>query len=120
MICSRCEGQMEAQQVTFCVPAARPQPIIIENVPAMVCDRCGDEVFSDAVTAAFERIRDGGMQPNGQVFSAVYDYKRLLPRIRVPASVLYGHVTIPHSSTGVYHPGDIVVSPITMPVWVGL
>ena len=85
----------------------------------MVCRRCGDEVFSDAVTATFERIRDGGMQPSGQVYSTVYDYKTLLPRIRVPVAVFYANVTFPHSSTGVYHPGDIIAGPGTIGVLVG-
>ena len=116
MICSRCGGQMEAQQVTFCVPATRPQPIIIENVPAMVCRRSGDEVFSDAVTATFERVRDGAMQPNGQVYSSVYDYQRLIPRVRVNLKILYADLTIGHlPSTGDYHKDDIVVGPTSAP-----
>ena len=115
MICSRCGGQMDTQRVTFCVPAARPQPIIIEDVPAMVCRRCGDEVFSDAVTETFERIRDGGMQPNGQVYSSVYEYQRLIARVRVSLKILYADVISPQSSTGDYHKDDIVVGPTSAP-----
>ena len=58
MKCSRCGGDMEARTVRFCICAVSP-PVMILNVPAQVCRRCGGEVFSDSTIEAFERIRDG-------------------------------------------------------------
>jgi hypothetical protein len=49
---------MRERIVRFCVPNITP-PVIIENVPAQVCTRCGGEVFSDSTLDVFETIRDG-------------------------------------------------------------
>ena len=57
MKCSRCGGEMEDRTVRFCICTVSP-PVMILNVPAQVCRRCGGEVFSDSTIEVFEKIRD--------------------------------------------------------------
>jgi hypothetical protein len=49
---------MFEETVNFCACEARP-PIMVENVPAYVCERCGEQTFTDATTEAFESIKAG-------------------------------------------------------------
>lgn len=75
MKCSRCGGEMEGQIVRFCACDGSP-PVLIENVPANVCKRCGGQVFSDEVAAVFERIVDGDDLGPRIAMMKVYDYER--------------------------------------------
>jgi len=67
---------MEDRTVRFCVCDAAP-PIMVENVPAEVCRRCGEKYFSDAIVEVFERVRDGRTLPgrNGRIL--VFDFVEL-------------------------------------------
>ena len=73
MKCSRCGGEMEERIVRFCVSSLTP-PIMIENVPARVCTRCGGEVFSDSTLDVFETIRDGRV-PHRIASVRVFDFE---------------------------------------------
>jgi hypothetical protein len=73
---------MEARFVQFCVLNVTP-PIMIANVPAEVCLRCGGEVFADSTVEVLERIRDGLIQPNGMALARYFDFARIQ---RVPVA----------------------------------
>jgi len=75
MKCSRCGGEMTERVVKFCSCNAVP-PILIENVPALVCGTCGGEVFSDATVEVFEKIRDGAAPRPRIELMRVYDFDR--------------------------------------------
>ena len=75
MSCSRCGGEMVARTVPFCVCDASP-PILIENVPAQVCLRCGGEVFSDSTIEVFERIRDNQVPISRIALMIAYDFNQ--------------------------------------------
>jgi hypothetical protein len=67
---------MEPAFVRFCACNASP-PVIVENVPAQVCTRCGDRVFPDSAVEVFESIRDGQLQPYGLLWVNVFDFAQL-------------------------------------------
>jgi len=75
MTCSRCGGRLENRVVRFCACNVTP-PIMIENVPALVCVRCGGESFADRVMRVFERIKDGLVSPlPRQPIIRAYDFE---------------------------------------------
>ncbi len=56
--CEFCEGKMEQQCVLsrFCF---KGQTIYVENVPAWVCDRCGEQYFDASV---YKHLEDLALQ----------------------------------------------------------
>ena len=75
MNCSRCGGELVERTVRFCAPNTSP-PIMIEDVPAEVCKRCGGEVFSEEAVGVFEQIKSG--QAPGPRFAVmqVYNFEK--------------------------------------------
>jgi len=76
MKCTRCKGDMESQTIKFCIPNAIP-PMVIENVPAYVCDTCGEEVFTEATSQEFARIRRGDVRNFALRIMKVFDFQKL-------------------------------------------
>lgn len=56
MSCWKCGGRYEARLVTYVMPTAKG-PVFVEDVPAHVCDRCGDEMFDSAIVKQLEALR---------------------------------------------------------------
>lgn len=75
MKCWRCGGDVEERTVRFCVCDVSPV-IMIQDVPAQVCKRCGEQVFSDSTTKVFEQIRDGKFLARS-VLMSIFDFKEL-------------------------------------------
>lgn len=65
---------MVEKRVRFCVCDLNP-PIMIENVPAYVCDTCGDEIFSESAIEVFERTRDGEIPHSRTQVVKVFDFE---------------------------------------------
>lgn len=68
---------MEERIVRSCACGMTP-PAMIENVPAMVCISCGEELFSDETAEVFERIRARRVGQYKMATMLVYDYQRAL------------------------------------------
>ncbi|MEW6607791.1 MAG: YgiT-type zinc finger protein [bacterium] len=53
--CEFCEGEMEQRRVLarFCF---KGQTIYVENVPAWVCNKCGEQYFDASVYKHLEKI----------------------------------------------------------------
>ena len=58
MTCILCEGEMRERDAVFCSCEASPL-VKIENVPTLVCERCGEKAYTDTTIAVLEQIRDG-------------------------------------------------------------
>jgi YgiT-type zinc finger domain-containing protein len=57
--CDFCNGHLESRLVT--VDWRRGGALkVIENVPALVCDHCGERYYSASTTRAMEAIVKGG------------------------------------------------------------
>ena len=67
---------MEPRIVRFCAANVTP-PVLIQNVPALVCRRCGGEVFADEVVEVFEFVRDSRVPTLArQPLIRAYDYRQ--------------------------------------------
>ena len=53
--CEFCEGQMKQQRILARFRYSG-QTIYVENVPAWVCDKCGEEYFDAGVYKSLEEI----------------------------------------------------------------
>ena len=76
MRCINCGGTMEHGTTQFCIPSATP-PILVENVPALVCDTCGDETFDEATSQGLARVRNGQAQNFTSKVMRVFDFAKL-------------------------------------------
>lgn len=85
MNCTNCGGRFVAREIRFGF-YDEPAPMLIDNVPAEVCERCGEEVFADEVVGEFEKMRAGDYAPTGHVQVPLYDYRRLLRRATEPVT----------------------------------
>jgi YgiT-type zinc finger domain-containing protein len=55
--CSFCGGPVVEERVTV-IRFIMQRPIILEDVPAGVCQQCGERYFRGAVVEAMERLLD--------------------------------------------------------------
>ena len=58
--------------------------IIVQNVPALVCTRCGEKVLSQDVMDIFSLIRKGDAPPPSPQPSYVYDYGTVVTWAQAP------------------------------------
>ena len=57
MVCYKCSGNMEHKLKTHAVTLEKCV-IIIKNVPALICNQCGEVYFADDVMQRLEDIVD--------------------------------------------------------------
>jgi HTH-type transcriptional regulator / antitoxin MqsA len=50
------------------------QPVLVENIPARVCQRCGESIFSRETTEQIRRMLHGEARPVRSVRMDVYAY----------------------------------------------
>lgn len=75
MSCAICGGELRQAIVDVCACDAMPV-VLVENVPAMVCERCGERSFTEAIIRFFENIRRGVI-PRARVGSVdIYVYRQ--------------------------------------------
>lgn len=73
MTCFFCKGQTEERLTKYIVDLGNVV-VIVKNVPARVCQQCGEVTFSDAVVAKLERIV--GMVRQSIISEvAIFEYK---------------------------------------------
>jgi len=63
MNCERCDGELVDQSVDICVCESEPARVI-RGVPALVCPRCDERVFSGEVALLIDGIRDRSANPS--------------------------------------------------------
>lgn len=50
------------------------KPVLVENIPAEVCERCGEETFSRKTTEHIRRMVHGEARPVRSVAMEVFSY----------------------------------------------
>lgn len=50
------------------------RPVLVENIPAMVCTRCGEEIFSRETTESIRRMVQGEGKPVKSIPMDVYAF----------------------------------------------
>jgi YgiT-type zinc finger domain-containing protein len=75
--CHYCGGveSVEATTTLFC-DYRSATPVIVENVPAYVCELCGDTSFSGETVATLNTIDNGTSRPVGRRSFPVFDFER--------------------------------------------
>ncbi|MEW6238320.1 MAG: YgiT-type zinc finger protein [Candidatus Omnitrophota bacterium] len=49
-------------------------PILVENIPAIICVRCGESIFSRETTEKIRQMIHGNAQPVKSMTMNVYEY----------------------------------------------
>ena len=78
MNCAKCGHSMEERLVSICLCDMNP-PTKIKDVPARVCTRCGERLYSADVAEQLDDIRDSFGTPDHIEEMHVYDFKRVRP-----------------------------------------
>ena len=73
--CKFCEGNLQEATVNFCVPSGE-RFILIESVPAMICDLCGEQAVTSEVVMFCEKTRKGLISKSRTDQMDVYTYER--------------------------------------------
>ncbi|NIM14339.1 MAG: YgiT-type zinc finger protein [Candidatus Aminicenantes bacterium] len=50
------------------------KPVMVENIPATICDRCGEETFSRETTERIRRMVHGEAKPKRSVSMDIFAY----------------------------------------------
>ncbi len=86
-----CPGSEHNELITYAVrPGGRV--MVINHVPAMVCDFCGATAFSYETSLQLEHIRYGELEPLGSV--PLYDYAQAFPERLREKLVANGYGTV--------------------------
>ena len=72
MTCKLCGNSMLAQETSFCACDALP-PVKFENVPAHVCEVCGEKVFSREAVERIQQLAESGVNFR-TVGMRIFDY----------------------------------------------
>jgi HTH-type transcriptional regulator / antitoxin MqsA len=73
MKCVFCGGKVEKRIVTFTCEEG-DKYLIVEHVPAEVCTRCGEKMYSPKVTDELLRFARNEFRPKRKVKVPVYDF----------------------------------------------
>lgn len=73
MSCVFCGGKIEKQNVNF-VYDDQNSFILIENVPAEVCAKCGEKTYSPEVTEELFQLSANKIKPKKIINVPVFDY----------------------------------------------
>ena len=74
MKCNLCHGQY-IDKTTVLSFQRRGRTVVVEDVPALVCDLCGDELVTGAIAREVEELL--GQQPQGK--APLYRFPEKVP-----------------------------------------
>ena len=79
--CPRCERAMRSDLVKT-VMWYDERVVLVENIPALVCDACMDQFYDDETTEALTRLTEEGfplVEQTGEILVPVFTLKRRTP-----------------------------------------
>lgn len=74
LVCPQCGGECEAQRVTMPLKRSPFGFVVIRNVPAEVCQRCGEAQFSLPMTNQVMTALHSGRNPDEIALIPIYDF----------------------------------------------
>ena len=81
VLCPRCQRPMRSDEVNT-VMWYRERMVLVENIPAMVCDTCVEQFYDDETTEGLMRLTEEGFplaEQTGEILVPVYRLKRRPP-----------------------------------------
>jgi len=72
MRCDICGGKRRRTRVTYSV-VYNGKPVVVENVPAEVCEQCGEQYFDPDTVEALQKTIGGKKKPQKVIKTPVYD-----------------------------------------------
>ena len=73
MKCAFCAGMLEEKVVTFAYEE-EGKYLFVEHVPALVCKKCGDRIYSPEVTDILLKFAKDAFRPVKTVEVPVFDF----------------------------------------------
>lgn len=70
-VCGSREGKPRPVTQMFLID---DRPLIIEDVPSMVCSRCGEAIFDIATVEKIRRMIHGNARPAKSVMTDVFEF----------------------------------------------
>ena len=74
MKCAFCDGKIEKKKVTF-VYEEDEKYLFVENVPALVCMKCGEKFYSPEVTDKLLKFAKNRFKPIRNIKVPVFDFR---------------------------------------------
>ena len=74
--CSYCKGPTNERPVTY-TTEFRGRVVVVENVPACVCEQCGEPTFRPDVVDKLQQIAWGRVEHTGEMNVPLYDYEKV-------------------------------------------
>jgi len=74
--CYFCKGNVKTDRITH-IHRWGKQVIILEDVPADVCQQCGEVYFGPDVLHAMDRVAAGKQKPKRELSVPVYSFSEL-------------------------------------------
>ena len=74
MRCDVCGGEVKKEKIIFDL-WVNDELLIIEDVPAEVCQKCGEQVFTPSVTNQIQKIAKSELRPQRTITAPVISFK---------------------------------------------
>jgi len=72
MSCILCQGQLKKELVKYTL-FYKEKWIIVENVPAQVCQQCGEKLFEPEIVDKLQKVIWEEKTPKKEVKTPIYD-----------------------------------------------
>ena len=72
--CHICGSTRARNELVSEVFQVEDKPVLVENIPAQVCERCGEEIFSSETTEKVRLLVHGSVKPVKSVKMDVFAY----------------------------------------------
>lgn len=70
-VCGSAQARQELVSEVFQIDG---KPVLVENIPAQVCERCGEEIFSSETVEKVRKLVHGRARPVKSVQMDVFAY----------------------------------------------
>jgi YgiT-type zinc finger domain-containing protein len=58
MNCPLCKGMMVQGKTSMLIQQEESSSIVINNIPALICEQCGDDFIADDIARKIEKLAD--------------------------------------------------------------
>lgn len=73
-LCPQCGGECEAQSISLTLRCAHTNFAVVRNVPAEVCQTCGESQFTMRTTGQLLAMMQANQPPAEVILIPIYDF----------------------------------------------